>query len=251
MSLEAGSLEDVTAWAGKEFPYYFSYMVHHPKLKTLRFDGEYLNNRIALQPMLITALPVGQMKTGQIVYAHITGSNDVDLFSEEEVASLTANKKGKEHFQYMKSVVGLADVKLDAPFNYPIETGHPAAIDRLETLIRYAYLANGEATAVQPKLGFFRTHFRGACRDVAQGCGSDVDANEKEDDNTLAGECASRLAKLIRSDHSTDKVQVTQPQISLQTLNLPAFATTRPQLPSSTSTYTPWTRATMISRQAC
>ena len=104
----------------------------------------------------------------------------------------------------MKSVVGLADVKLDAPFSYPNETSHPAAIDRLETLIRYAYLANGEATAVQPKLGFFRTHFRGACRDVAQGCGSDVDANEMEDDSTLAGECASRIARLIRSDRSTD-----------------------------------------------
>ncbi|KAJ4346073.1 hypothetical protein N0V95_005748 [Ascochyta clinopodiicola] len=43
----------------------------------------------------------------------------------------------------------------------------------------------GDPTAVQPKLGFFKSHFRAACRDVARGRGALVDGDDTDESDTL------------------------------------------------------------------
>ncbi|KZM25991.1 uncharacterized protein EKO05_0009149 [Ascochyta rabiei] len=184
-TLTPGSLEDVEAWASQEFPDYFRAFVDTERLhtKTLPFDGEYMDGKIILKSMLLVALEVGSTDTGNKVYARISGSNDVELFSDHMIADPTGSKKG---LSYMKPAVDLVDMYLRTPYNHSIETGHPAGVDRLETLIRFIFLSNGESTAVQPKLGFFKSHFRAACRDVARGRGVLVDGDDTDESDTLS-----------------------------------------------------------------
>ncbi|KAF3043953.1 hypothetical protein E8E12_000350 [Didymella heteroderae] len=61
-------------------------------------------------------------------------------------------------------------------------------IEGVEAEHKYAYLKAGEEDAVSPKLGFFKTHFRGACRDIARGTGTLSEADEVADDETLPGD---------------------------------------------------------------
>ncbi|KAF2631149.1 hypothetical protein BU25DRAFT_418775 [Macroventuria anomochaeta] len=188
MSFEAGSLEDVEAWANHEFPAYFAEVIRtgtSTPFNMLDFDGEYVDAKVVLQPMLVSVLEVGTTTSDQTVYARVCGNNDVELFSGHEIESLTDARK---LLRYMKPIVDLADINLNAPFSYPVKIGHPAGVDRLETLIRYLYLKNGEDTAVQPKLGFFKMHFRAACHDVARGTGAVVEAGDMDDSDTLFGD---------------------------------------------------------------
>ena len=187
MSSQAGSLEDVEAWALHEFPTYFAEVSNTGAalFVNIEFQGQFIDGKIVLQSLvLLNALAVGLTTDGQFVYA-LLRSNDVELFSEQEVDSPSG--KSVNILLYMKPVDDLAGVKLDPPFSYPVQTGHPAGVDRLETLIRYLYLRNGDRTAVQSKLGFFKTHFRAACRDVARGTGAVVEADEMNDDDILPG----------------------------------------------------------------
>ncbi|KAJ4379534.1 hypothetical protein N0V86_004715 [Didymella sp. IMI 355093] len=183
MPTNPGSLEDVEAWAGHEFPAYFAALPNFPlssPVDTIRFDGECTDGKIVLQTILISALHVGVTVAGTSVYARITGCNDVELFCDQRVKP---SEDAKELW-CIKPILGLDGIELTAPFSYCAQTGHPACIDRLETLIRYAYLKSGEEEAVRSKLGFFKAHFRGACRDVARGTGASAEADEMEDDDT-------------------------------------------------------------------
>ncbi|KAF9694760.1 hypothetical protein EKO04_007478 [Ascochyta lentis] len=188
MSFTAGSLEDVEAWANREFPEYFAELDSVespiPIFEMVSFDGEYVDGKIVLQSILVPTLEVGSTAARCSVYARISGNNDVELFSYQEVVHPGSSEK----LGCMKPVVGLVDVVLHEPLSHPVETGHPAGVDRLETLIRYIYLKNGEPTAVQPKLGFFKTHFRAACRDVARGVGLLMDGDDTDESDTLPGD---------------------------------------------------------------
>lgn len=192
MSASAGSLADVEAWAQHEFPTHLAEVIRivedpltEGPLHMNHFDGEYVDGKILLQPILLYTLAVGTTAAGEEVYARLLGNNDVGLFKGVVIASPTNSKKT---FRIIKPVVGLADTKLHVPFRYPVETGHPAGLDRLETLIRYCYLCLGEETAVQPKLGFFKAHFRAACRDVFRGSTGATDGDEMDDNDTIPGE---------------------------------------------------------------
>jgi hypothetical protein len=186
MPFEPGSLEDVEAWAQHKFPTYFAALSIFPiaeRVETLKFDGQCIDSKILVQPVLISALYVGVTAAGTAVYARITGNIDVELFCDHKVKA----SKDTEDLWCIKPVAGLEGVKIAAPFRYCAESGHPACIDRLDTLIRYAHLKAGEEEAVSPKLGFFRTHFRAACRDVARSTGALTEADEMTDDETLPG----------------------------------------------------------------
>ena len=184
MPFAAGSLEDVEAWANQEFPAYFSEVAKFPapNFSTIVFDGEYQDGRIILQSMLISALAVGHTNTGQDVYARISADSEVELVGNHITIS------DDKHFTYMKPVDSLGDIALHEPFNHTIATRHPAGVDRLETLIRYMCLKKGVKAAVQPKLGFFKAHFRAACRDVVRAMIGAVGGDETDDDDTLSGE---------------------------------------------------------------
>ena len=85
---EAGSLDDVEAWAQHEFPAYFAALSTFPIAQHIdisRFDGEDVDGKIVLQPVLISALDVGVSAAGTSIYARITGGNDVELFCGHRV----------------------------------------------------------------------------------------------------------------------------------------------------------------------
>jgi len=191
MPFEPGSLEDVEAWAQRDFPTYFAALSTFPDAElvdTSKFDGEYVDGKIILQSVLISALDVGVTTARTAVYARITGGSDVELFCDHKVKAAEVT----EDLWCIKPVAGLDGIKLAAPFRYCAESGHPARIDRLETLIRYAYLKAGEEQAVQPKLGFFKAHFRGACRNVARATGVSTEIDEMVDDETILDESKSK-----------------------------------------------------------
>jgi hypothetical protein len=245
MPTEAGSLEDVEAWAEHEFPTYFAALSTFPlsfHVGTSIFDGEYTDGKIVLQNVLISSLHIGVTDAGRSVYARITGCNDVELFCDHRVKAAEDTKE----LRYIKPVVGLDGIELAAPFSYCAETGHPACIDRLETLIRYAYLGSGEEEAVRPKLGFFKAHFRGACRDVARGTGASAGADEMEDNDTLPGMYQDRNHTSVHT--LTVYLQLTRLPVSSRTPIQAGSTIIQPQHPSSTSMCTPWTRAITISR---
>ena len=188
MPFAPGSLEDVEAWAQRDFPTYFAALSTFPiaeDVDTSKFDGEYVDGRIILQSVLVLALDVGVTAAGMAVYARITGSSDVELFCDHKVKA----PEDVEDLLCIKPVAGLDGIKLAAPFCHCTESGQPApvCIDRLEALIRYAHLKAGEEEAVRPKLGFFKAHFRGACCDVARGTGALTEADEMADDEMLPG----------------------------------------------------------------
>lgn len=99
---------------------------------------------------------------------------------------------------YMGPVTGLAGIVLNTPFKYPVETGHSAGLDRVETLVRYFHLELIGQTAEQLKLGFFKTRFPAACGDIARGTGAVAETDETDetdDGNTLLGTTASSQQK--------------------------------------------------------
>lgn len=149
---------------------------------TCKFDGKCVDGKIVLQPVLISSLDIGVNGAGTAVYARIAGSDDAELFCDHKVKSFD----DAEEAWCIKPLARLEGVKLAAPFRY-CAGGYPVSIDRLETLIRYAYLKADEEKAVSPKLGFFQAHFRGACRDVTRGTGASTETNEMADDESLPG----------------------------------------------------------------
>ncbi|KAH6614135.1 hypothetical protein C7974DRAFT_380503 [Boeremia exigua] len=200
MSFPAGSREDVEAWARSEFPAYFEATLMAGGVGsygTSYFGGEYVDGKVVLQPILVAALKVGLTTTGQTVYARLRGDDDVQLFSDHKLTppmedskpkrllsndqKLTSSTEDNKSIRCIIPVMDLADVQLHSPFYHSLETGHPAGVDRLETLIRFQCLIHGDMTAVQPKLGFFKTHFRAACRDVARGTGAVVEEDNLDD----------------------------------------------------------------------
>lgn len=246
MPFVAGSLEDVEAWAEHDFPVLFAAVttfVLTDLFGTYDFDGEYLDGKVILQRILISALQVGTTTAGHTVYARIMGNNDVELFRGHEVVS---PKDAKQLIWYIKPVADLDDVTLHKPFCYPIKTEHPASIDRLETIIRYFFLRNDETSAVAPKLGFFKAHFRAACRDVARGTGAVTEGDEMDGDDTLPGQ--NQVCQKIVVTCVTTPLQMDHLPVLSRTRTSVNSATTRPQPPSSTSMFTPWTRAIMTSR---
>lgn len=194
MPFPAGSLEDVEAWAKDEFPAYFAAVTKFSDdspIETLKFDGELIDGRVVLQPILIRALGIGIAKpTTNLrgVVACLKGNSEVELFYNVEYDPPEGHE---EELFYIAPVTNIAEVELYEPFARPIMTEHLAGLDRLETLIRYFFLKHGEKNAVQPKLGFFKTHFRAACRDVARATSTVSEADEMDDDETLPGKSLS------------------------------------------------------------
>ncbi|KAJ4990290.1 hypothetical protein SVAN01_04172 [Stagonosporopsis vannaccii] len=187
MPFPAGSLEDVEAWAQAEFPACFAQftaLLTDDEVETLRFDGEFNDGRVVLQPILVRALPIGCARTDSThadsVYARMTVNSELELIYKTRC---NYPDKNERLCWYMQPVVDIAEVELVAPFCYPVDSKHPAALDRLETLIRYVLLKCGDRFAVQPKLGFFKAHFRAARRDVAYGVGAVKEADEMDDDD--------------------------------------------------------------------
>lgn len=189
MPFPAGSYEDVRAWAEAEFPAYFAAVadsVDNNLFQTNKLDGEFVNGKVVLQPILIRMLGVALTASdGLPVHARFIGDNEVELVRHTEIKD---PKDGNKVLWYIKPVTDVTEVELYEPFCHVIDTGHPAAVDRLETLIRFFYLKCGDKNAVQPRLGFFKTHFRAACRDVARATGSVYRVDETDND-TLPGEC--------------------------------------------------------------
>ncbi|KAJ8110669.1 hypothetical protein OPT61_g6539 [Boeremia exigua] len=185
MAFPPGSLEDVEAWAKSEFSAYFAALSLPAGAKVYggrNFDGEYVDGKVVLQLILVRVLEVGWTAKRETVYARFIGvEEDVELFVEQKAVSPTNKNKT---LRYIKPLKDLAGVGLQPPFHHPIDTGHAAGVDRLETLIRYFCLKHGEETVVLPKLGFFKTHFRAACRDVARATGAVTEPDGSDDDNT-------------------------------------------------------------------
>ncbi|KAF3045751.1 hypothetical protein E8E11_009152 [Didymella keratinophila] len=183
MPFQPGSLEDVEAWAQRDFPTYFAALSTFPiaeHIDTSKFDGQSIDGYIILQPVLISALDIGVTAAGTSVYARITRSSDVELFCDHKVKV----PGGTEDLWCIKPIAELNGIELAAPFRY-CTSGNLASIDRLETLIRYVYLKAGEDEAVSAKLGFFKAHFRGACCDVALSTGALTEADDMADDEML------------------------------------------------------------------
>lgn len=191
MPFPAGSLQDVEAWAKAEFPVYFAAttdLVHQIPIEKSLFDGELVAGRVLLHPILVHTLGIGcATNTNLGVYACLNGQNDVELFKETEF-----DLPGKLCY-YTNPIKDIAEVELDQPWSCSIETGHTDALNRLETLIMYSFLRHGETDAVVWKLGFFKTHFRAACRDVARATGAVNEADEMHmnDNDILPGNSSS------------------------------------------------------------
>ncbi|KAF3003559.1 hypothetical protein E8E13_006252 [Curvularia kusanoi] len=179
--LEHITLEDVESWAKVEFPGSFAALRAWKCTGFFErpFDGAEIDGDIVLQSILILALPVGETSAGTSVFARIADNNDVELFTTTMHARNQVDK-GLAIATPIKDTVGIC---LHEPFKFAIEGNGPAGVDRLEALIRYYFLAQGMASAVQGCLKYFKKYFRAACHNVAQSVGATV----KEDyDDTLS-----------------------------------------------------------------
>lgn len=178
-----GSLEDIETWAKSEFPRPFAELTKWNVVKVAQnLDGREVAGAFAMEPTQISVIPVGQLDTREPVFACLSEGGDIKLFSK---CTLFGSSAG-EGLAIARVIIILADVQLDAPFKYTIENEHPDNVDRLESLIRYYYLRNGESFAVLSCLDYFKEHFHDACKDVARGIGATVEDGEMQDNTTLS-----------------------------------------------------------------
>jgi hypothetical protein len=183
MSIPSGSLQAVEDWAKHEFPDDYAKVASltNINLEVTTFDGECMDDGVIHIPKEIITIEVGHTSLEEPVYAWITENSEVKLCYPSTFILFDVVKR------YFMPVTKLTDIEFSEPFSWLVATGDQFCIDRLETLICYMFLRGGDADAVQPRLGFFKTHFRDACRDVAHRLANPVPDEDMDNSAIILG----------------------------------------------------------------